>query len=306
MSRVIVVKWADRNHRRDFTTEEYKTLIDYGLRKLAGSDSVSGAVSKCLPVGVIGFKTNCLARKFNSTPVALCDALAETLGKCGFEENDIIIWDRSNDELEKAGFKLNASSFGRRCFGTNSNGVGYSRDFYSSGKVNSLVSRILTDLVNHNINLPILKDHSIAGLSGGLKNMYGAINNPNKYHIPNCDPYAAHISNLKPIKSKNRLTIIDAVRIQYHFGPGFDNRYLDYYNGLILSDDPVAADRVALEILEYFRRLHNLPSLEQDNRPVKYLDSASAIGLGESRLENIIIDTAVIDSDGRASTGELL
>ena len=61
--------------------------------------------------------------------------------------------------------------------------------------------------------------------------MYGAINNPNKYHADNCDPYCAHVNSLEPIKSKNRLTMIDAVRVQYNGGPGYVEDYLTYYGG---------------------------------------------------------------------------
>jgi uncharacterized protein (DUF362 family) len=306
MSKVVVVKHTGRNQAGKLDKSKYRILLESGLKELAGSNNLKAAVRSFLPRGTIGMKANCLTRSLNSTPVALADALSDVLIESGVEENNIIVWDRTNAELEKAGYSLNASSFGRRCFGTDSNGVGYSYDFYSFGKVNSLVTRILTDIVDYNINLALLKDHSIAGLSGGLKNMYGAVNNPNKYHIPNCNPYAAHVSNLRPIREKNRITIVDAVRIQYHAGPGFDSRYIEYYYGIILSSDPVAADRVALEILEHFRLANKLPPLKEAGRPVKYLKTAEEIRLGVADINKIDLTVLHVDDKGAVHAGKLL
>ncbi len=244
-------------------------------------------------------KTNCLTRNANSTPTALAGALTELLTTAGFKPNDLIIWERSSRELNGAGYRLNASGSGVRCLGTDANGVGYSSDFFSFGEVNSLVSRILTEMVEVNINLPVLKDHSVAGLSAGMKNMYGAINNPNKYHADNCDPFCAHVNNLAPLKAKNRLTIIDAVRVQYNGGPGFVPEFLANYGGIILSDDPVAVDRVGLEIVDQLRTEHQLPTLEKAGRPAKYLATAQKLGLGVAELGSIDLQVVEVDSDGR-------
>ena len=251
-------------------------------------------------------KTNCLTRKQNSTSPALTDAFVELLKKNGRDENAIVVWDRTNRELERAGFKLNASSFGSRCFGTDTAGVGYSRDFYSSGEVASLVTNILVSLVDHSVNLPILKDHSIAGLSGGLKNMYGAIHNPNKYHDHNCDPFVAQVNSLKPIRDKHRLTVMDAVRIQYHGGPGYNGNYLAEYGGLIIAVDPVASDTIGLTVLEHFRKAGGLPPLEKEGRPVKYLKTAEKMGLGISDPNGIDLRVFRVDENGEATPTELV
>ncbi len=306
MSSVCVIKYAGKNKGKLLASENYQQLLESGLKTLTGNSNLTEAVRQYIPSGVVALKVNCLTRNLNSTPVPLTDGLAKILIKTGIDDNNIVIWERTNRELEQAGFDLNASSFGRRCLGTDTNGIGYSADYYTSGEVNSLVSKVMTDLVDFNINLPILKDHSIAGLSACLKNMYGAINNPNKFHDNNCDPFAANISNLEPIKSKNRLAIIDAIRVQYNGGPGYDSRYLGFYNGLIISDDPVAADRIGLEILEHLRKKNNLPTLTQTEREVKYLKSAEQLGLGMASREKIDLKVIAVDDTGHQSEVELL
>ncbi len=283
----------------------YRHLVANGLTTLTSVSSVDEAVQKLIPNGAVGLKINCLTGKFNSTPVPLVEALADILESAGWPANDIVVWERTSHELQKAGFELNASSFGRRCLGTDTNGVGYGRDFHSAGESSSLISRILEKTVSSNINLPVLKDHSIAGLSGGMKNMFGAINNPNKFHNNNCDPHVADVSMMDPIRAKNRLTIINAVRVQYHNGPGYDPAYIAEYGSIILSDDPVAVDRIGLEIVEHFRHEAGLPSLEMSKRPARYLQTAQAHGLGRADLSAIELKVLIVNYKGRTQEGKL-
>ncbi len=305
MSRVVVVKHKAAVSERRLNVESYRRLLEIGLQKLAGQDETWIAVRQFLSDGPVGMKTNCLAGRPNSTPPALIEAVCGILRDAEFNDNELIIWERSSRELASAGFTLNASSRGVRCLGTDANGVGYDRSFQSSGEVNSLVSRILTDEVEVNINLPVLKDHSIAGLSAGMKNMYGAIHNPNKFHGGNCDPYCAHVNNLKTIRQKNRLTILDAVQVQYQGGPGYRAQYLAVYGGIVLSEDPVAVDRVGLEILERIRSRHQRSTLAEDGREVRYLKTAQDLKLGRADLSEIELVVLEVDHDGRVSAGEL-
>jgi uncharacterized protein (DUF362 family) len=255
--------------------------------------------------GVVGMKTNCLARQIATTK-ALVSALGDALtATAGVRDNDIIIWERTNAELMQAGYTLNASSSGRRCFGTDSNGVGYNERFFKAGKVQTLISNVVTSMIDHSINVPVLKDHSIAGMSGGLKNMFGAIRNPNKYHMNNCDPYVADVNSLKPIRKKHRLTLIDAFKVQYDKGPGFNPACNLAYGGIIVSCDPVAADAVAFELLERIRKAKGLAPLSDVGRPVKYLASAKKAGLGENELKNIDVQVIGLNADGRISAGGL-
>ncbi len=305
MSKVIVVKYSGKTEDKRLSEELYLKMLSASLEALSDSDKPETALKRYIPNGVVGMKTNCLTGKFNSTPKALTEALSALLQKAGIKENNIIIWERTNRELKNAGYVLNASFSSHRCLGTDTNGVEYSRDFYSHGQVNSLVSNIMTKMVDYNINLPVLKDHSIAGLSAGLKNMYGAIHNPNKYHDNNCDPFCAQINMLKPIYDKNKLTIIDAMKVQYHGGPGYVGNYMADYNGLLISDDPVAVDRIGLEIVEHLRQKNKMSTLEKSNRPVRYLKTAQSIGLGIADMDKIDLTVLDINSSGVISKGEL-
>jgi uncharacterized protein (DUF362 family) len=305
MTSVVVVKLAQAPPDGKIDSDGYRRLLEIGLAALDASSSLKSALSTLFPDGAVGLKTSCLARRFNSTPVALVDALTGLLIEHGFDANDLIVWERTNRELVDAGFTLNASGKGVRYLGTDANGVGYSGDFSSSGPVDSLLSRIMTDMIQHSVNIPVLKDHSIAGLSAGMKNMYGAIHNPNKFHADCCDPFCAHVNNLDPIRQKHRLTIIDAVRVQYDGGPGYMAQFMAPFGAMVISTDLVAADRIGLEILERLRHDNGRPPLAQTGREVKYLKTAKAIGLGEEDLSRIDLKALTVDELGHTEPGEL-
>ncbi|MGW8178255.1 MAG: DUF362 domain-containing protein, partial [bacterium] len=75
----------------------------------------------------------------------------------------------------------------------------------------SLLCKTLTEVCDVVINLPVLKDHGITGVTMAMKNLFGAIHNPNKYHLNTGDPYVADVCMLSPIRQKVRLTICDGL-----------------------------------------------------------------------------------------------
>lgn len=306
MSKVVVVKcWSgemtalpDRKH--------YRLLLENALKSLAAADTLPDAVKQLLPTGVIGMKTNCLTRRLTCTPKPLVAALSDLLEDCGYSDNQLLVWERSNRELKNADYELNAANHGRRCLGTDTASVGYSEEHFNSGLVNSRVSQVLTRMVAANINLPVLKDHSIAGLSGALKNLYGVIHNPNKYHANNCSPFAGQIPALEPVKRTNKLTIIDATRVQYDKGPGVSPSDFAYFGGLVVSTDPVAADTIGLEILEHCRAANDKPPLAKVGRAVKYLAQAAKIDIGADQRSEIELAVTVVEPGGKSYPAELL
>jgi uncharacterized protein (DUF362 family) len=80
---------------------------------------------------------------------------------------------------------------------------------------------VLTTQVDGVLNLPILKQHMLAGMTGALKNNFGCIHNPNKMHLDNCDPYIAEVNAVPAIRDKQRLVIMDALRPVVDNGPAY-------------------------------------------------------------------------------------
>jgi uncharacterized protein (DUF362 family) len=224
------------------------------------------------PGEVIGLKVNCLSGP-GGTHRELVEAICERLLQIGIKEDQIIIWDRLNEDLENGGFRIRYQGKQIKCFGNDF--TGFSSNFEIFGSVASLVSKTLTQYCDGVINLPVLKDHGIAGLTMSLKNMFGAIHNPNKYHLNVGDPYIADVFMLPSIQNKVRFTICDTINAQYEGGPSHMPHWTWPYNGLILGKDPVALDYQGWQIIEAERIKHKIKSLKESGREPTYISTAA-------------------------------
>lgn len=270
--------------------ELLQTMLAACMQRLTGEATAAQAWRRLFKTSDrVGIKVNTLGL---STRPAVVDAVVAGLREAGVPAENILIWDRFDSELSAAGFKLNKSSSGPRCYGTDTDGIGsgYQREVETSGAIGSCYSKIVVEQVDALISVPVLKDHNLAGVSLGMKNFYGAIHNPNKYHGTNCDPYVADVVSHRFIAPKWWLTVCDATRAQYHGGPGRNPGYAWPFGGLIVSNDFVAADAVAADLLEKKRNAAGLKSLADDDRPAKHIATAAGRGLGIAdprRIERI-------------------
>jgi uncharacterized protein (DUF362 family) len=262
-------------------------LLDAAMQKLTKApDAATAWRGLFKPEERVGIKVNTLGL---STQPAVVDAIAAGLQQAGVPARNIIIWDRLDAELADAGFKLNRSSQGVQCHGTDAEqmGAGYERSIETSGRIGSLFSRIVAREVDALICVPVLKDHNLAGVSLGMKNFYGAIHNPNKYHDHNCDPYIVDVVSHRYILDKWRLTVCDGTRAQYNAGPGRHPGFAWPFGGLVVSTDFVAADAVAADLLEAQRKGRGLKTLAEEGRPTVHIATAGKRGHGEADLTRI-------------------
>jgi uncharacterized protein (DUF362 family) len=216
-------------------------------------------------------------------------SLARQLTQGGIQEKNIIIWDRTNRELKNAGYRLNMNRSGVNIFGTDTHGLGYDRDLTVHRSIGSRLSSIQSRLISQSVSLAILKDHGLAGITAGMKNYFGSIHNPNKYHDSHCNPFIADLFDTPAIKNKHKLTIIDALTVQFHKGPAYHSRWAEDYGALIISTDPVAADYSSWRIIEDLRKKHGLPTLKEEDREPVYIETAGRFSLGCAESTNIRI-----------------
>ncbi len=262
--------------------------FEAGFRALFGLSRAMDGVRSLFPDSErIGIKINTIGGRSMATRREVSLALVDTLSESRSEAQDIVIWDRTNRELQDAGYRLNLVGPGPKVLGTDSAGAGYEPDITAHLNIGSRFSTIQSRMIDASISLAVLKDHGTAGLTAGMKNYYGAIHNPNKYHDTNCDPYVAELFDAPPIRSKHRLTILDALLVQCHRGPSYHPRWAVPHESLVFSRDPVAADFIGWTVIEKLRAERGLPSLKDDGRAPAYLFTAEKMGLGVSRLEGI-------------------
>jgi uncharacterized protein (DUF362 family) len=249
-------------------------LLDRAMAGFCGD--ADGGWKQIVELGqVVGLKVNCLGGPGIATNVSLVNAIVAKLRGAGIRANDIVVWDRFNGELEKVGFHVNTAPGPDdiRCFGTET--VGYEETRESYGVVNCALSKILTRVCDVVINVPVLKDHSMAGVTLAMKNMYGVIDNPRDCHDGGCNPAVADINMLPTIRKKVRFVVADASTALYEGGPGFKPQYTWHHNAVMVARDAVAIDTIGWQIIERKRAEMGLPTLEAAGRPPRYIATAA-------------------------------
>ncbi len=221
---------------------------------------------------VIGIKTNGLGGKGISSHAVLVNAIATRLQQAGIKPGNIIIWDRNASDLQACGFAISTDPARVRCFGSDASGFEDAQESVGAARIR--LSKILAecDMV---IGVPILKDHSMAGVTFAMKNMYGVVDRPQDLHADNCCPGVADLNCIPAIRQKVRFTIGDAISSVYDGGPTFRPERLWYPNALIVGEDRVAIDHTAWQILERKRADAGVPTLEAAGRPPRYIAVAA-------------------------------
>jgi uncharacterized protein (DUF362 family) len=124
------------------------------------------------------------------------------------------------------------------------------------------------------INVPIAKDHSLARLSLGMKNLMGVILQPNLFHR-NLGQRVADLASLV----RPTLTVVDAVRILVDHGPtGGSLNDVQQADTVIASHDIVAADAWAATLFGF------------TGSDVDYVRIAAEMGLGIAALDTVEIE----------------
>jgi len=268
------------------------SMLDEAVRRLADDTDAATAWQRLFrPKDVVGIKVNCLSGPRMSTRREVVGAIVNGLRQAGVAEDHIIVWDKEDADLKRAGYTI-ARGRGRSVYGTIGGqfSPGYEDEVRFAGEhVGSCFSRILTEQVTALVNVPVLKDHNVAGVTLGLKNWFGAIHNPNKYHDTLCDPYAAELSTHASIRRKLRLVVVDATTLQYDGGPSARPDLALGFGGLLVGTDPVAVDACGVSLIEEERKRAGLPSLEAAGRPPRHVETAGKLGLGERDLTRLDI-----------------
>ncbi len=124
------------------------------------------------------------------------------------------------------------------------------------------------------INIPIAKNHSLARLTLGGKNLLGVVSNPNLIHSSLGQRVADLVSLIRP-----NLTVVDAFRILVDHGPtGGSLNDVKQANTIIASHDIIAAD-------SYAATLFGLSGSE-----VPYVKIGAAMGLGTLDLTSVKVE----------------
>lgn len=267
-----------------------RAMLAAGLASLAGTSDGALALRRYLSVGqTVGLKVNGLAGRNAATHFELVDELSLVLQQMGIGGHQQIVFDRFASDLTSSGFSLNQQGDGYRCTGNDA--LGYEEEPTVMPSSASRLARVLTERIDAVINMPVLKQHMLSGMSGALKNQFGCIHNPNKMHLDKCDPYISEVNAIPAIRNKQRLIVMDALRVVVDNGPSYQPGSAEVANTLMFATDPVAVDVVGLELVEELRRRRDLPPLDKVDLAPTHLQTSAKMGLGQADRNAIDVVT---------------
>ncbi len=260
----------DRSIRADMVSE----MLSRMLCRLTGRPRIEDAWRAILrPDDVIGVKFNHTAsRELGITPL-FARLLVRSLVNAGWKRQNIVLIEIPDSLREQ--------------LGTAAPAVGWSARETDFGSGKDRFAAVL-DQITALVNVPFLKTHNIAGMTGCLKNLsHALVRSPARYHANRCSPFIGDIVAAEPIRSKLRLHLVNALYAVFDKGPTASADTIWPAGTLIASFDPVAADAVGLEMLNLQRTTHGLPPLDDADRPIPYLYEAQRRGLGTMSWDRI-------------------
>jgi uncharacterized protein (DUF362 family) len=252
-----------------------KSMLSRGIRELTGATNDRDAWSHFIsPSDTVGIKVNCSgAPEINSNP-ELVSAIIDNLIALGVPANRIYIYDRFENQLKivnfgpkvAAGVKISGAESARGSI------LGYDPytyvevDFFGEDDTRSNLIRLVSDTLTKVINVPTMKEHRAAGVTGCLKNIaYGDFSNVARSHQKektNTYSFIGTLAAVEPLRSRTVLNVMDGLRSLWQGGPFLQSpRFLFFPKQIVLGTDPVALDHVLLDMIEDKRKQEGAPSL---------------------------------------------
>jgi uncharacterized protein (DUF362 family) len=254
-------------------------MLERGLKELTGENSSGAAFAKFVEPGdVVGIKINPSGAPACCSSPELVREIIDGLRSAGVPLQNMVVYDRFGYEIDLGSYQPLMPP-GVEIFGVQDgllDASGYDANvycdvnFFGEWETRSYMASIVANRVTKIINVPTMKDHSAAGVTGCLKNVaYGTFNNVARSHqspISYTNPLIGVMCSVEPLRSKVVLNIMDGTRMVWHGGPLTQNQKFIYPAGLLLmSTDPVAMDTVELEAIEKKRREEGAPSVWEHN-----------------------------------------
>jgi hypothetical protein len=146
----------------------------------------------------------------------------------------------------------------------------------------SFFANIVTKEITKLVNIAVLKHNEDSGVTWATKNIgLGVTTNKVRFHIDYCARAISEILAVPCLKTKMVLHIGEAAKISTVSVAG---ARLAYDNRLFFSRDPVAMDRIGLDILEEKRQAQRLESVRDISTHVA---ACARRGLGTDDLARI-------------------
>jgi len=317
-----VVKVVDPASLKEgkFDTAVVADMVERGITRLTGKNMKESFNLLLKPGDVVGLKVNPVGAPLINTRLEVTEAVVRWLIDSGLPKENIIIWDRFDVSLEKAGYTKNnfpgiriealqgfvtdekgrhasEGSFDRKAYyfakgvlGTTGNEKrdnGYLKQ-HVFNKEYSYFGKLVTQKLTKIINLPAFKNTG-NGVSMATKNLaYAALCNVGRLHRPLFFRVCTEVLAAPWIRDMLVLNILDGLRAQYDGGPGKNAQFVYENHSLYFATDPFALDMVGHRELLAKRKKMKV-KVSENPRYTSYLHAGEKLGLGIADPDRIDI-----------------
>jgi hypothetical protein len=310
-----------------------REMMARGMRALTGAATTADAWRKFVaPSDVVGIKVNCGGYPHCISAYEIVAEVVRQLSAVGVPLTQIYVYERFQNQLDECnyaphlpdGVKIVAAERANR----NVDNSGYDpatyleADLFGEEDTRSNMMRLVSERLTKIINIPNMKDHGATGVTGCLKNIaYGSFSNVARTHQrgrSHTYSVVGTLAAMEPLRSRTVLHIMDGLRAVWHGGPfARTTRYVFYPRQIMFGTDPVAIDRLLLDIIEEKRRAEGVisiwdrspGSLKMDNtrardadpnvniiiREPGHVEFAAGLGLGVYDRAHIKVKDVVVD-----------
>ncbi|MBZ5625272.1 MAG: DUF362 domain-containing protein [Acidobacteriia bacterium] len=315
--RVIAVTDAKCIRHDEYQAAPIRGMVQKGICELTGTASPDEAWKRFVgPDDVVGIKMSPVGQPFVCSSPQMLNAVIEGLLTAGVKATNIIVYERYREILENTGIPKWVPEGVRTAWAADAyNDIqqdieGYDPEHYVDLPLvlpqfdldnikarRSFAAQFITRQVTKLVNLPVLKSHNAAGVTGALKNLsHGLVNNVSRSHS-NLADFIPPVVSLPVIRGKAVLHILDGTRGLYDGGPGVTKPdFVWDHKTIYFATDPVAMDRVGLSVVDEKRRKSRMPriadaKMSSFKTQPEHIDAAGKAGLGEWDLAKIELRT---------------
>jgi uncharacterized protein (DUF362 family) len=309
-----------------------REMLDRAMRALTAEATALAAWRRFIvPEDVVGIKVNAggVPNVVSSPPVVA--EICRQLMAAGVDPTRIVVFERFGNQLEAVGYgphlppgvEIFAAEAGnRRAQNRAYDPETYVEvDFYGEDDTRSNMMRLVTRRLTKIVNVPNMKDHGAVGATGCLKNVaYGCFSNVARSHArgrTHTRTAVGTFAAVEPLRSRTVLQIMDGLRAVWHGGPFAKTmRYVFEPRRILVGTDPVAIDRLLLDVIDEKRKAEGAVSiwdrsektLQFNNTTTRdadpnvnilirepgHVEYAERLGLGVSDLSRIRVDEIAV------------
>ena len=287
-----------------------RQMLATGMRALTGDARDDDAWARFVsPKDIVGVKVNCSgAPKIHSAQEVVAGIVTKLIA-VGVPATQIYIYERFEGQLRSVEYEKFVPKGVTIVAAETSRGsiLGYDprtyveTSFFGEDDTRSNLVRLVAEKLTKIINVPNMKEHQAAGVTGCLKNIaYGNFSNVDRSHRSeqtNTYSFIGTLAATEPVRSRVVLNIMDGLRGVWHAGPFSEHeRFRFYPKQILFATDPVTMDRQLIQVIEAKRKAEGAVSIFErsreylgDNRDPNFnrfirepghVEYASKLGLG--------------------------